>query len=118
MPEPQAKRKTTVKEQKNTNLNSSDDDDTIEKASSTDSESNLNTENQSEAEDADDSLNVRIDTFENEPKESERESTKGHVTLLKMLPREEVQLLQNLQSTLEKKAAEKKSKTRKKATGI
>ena len=49
-------------------MNSSDDDDTIEKASSTDSESNLNTENQSEAEDANDSLNVRNDTSENEAK--------------------------------------------------
>ena len=105
--EPQAKRKTTVKEQKNTDLNSSDNDDTIEKASSTDSGSNLNTKNQSETEAASDSLNVRNDTSENEAKELERESTKGQVTLLTMVAREEVQLLQNLQSTLEKKQQKK-----------
>ena len=53
-PEPQAKRKTTSKEQKNSDLNSSDDGDIIEIESATDSESNLNTENQSEAEEAND----------------------------------------------------------------
>ena len=44
-PKPQAKRKTTIKKQKNSDLNSSDDGDIIEIESSTDSESNLNTEN-------------------------------------------------------------------------
>ena len=76
-PEPQAKRKTTIKEQKNSNLNSPDDGDIIEIESSTDSESNLNTENQSEAEDANDSLNVTNETSENEAKESEQETSKG-----------------------------------------
>ena len=38
-PEPQAKRKTTIKKQKNSNLNSSDDGDITEKESSTDSKS-------------------------------------------------------------------------------
>ena len=76
-PEPQAKRKTTSKEQKNSNLNSSDDGDIIEIESSTDSESNLITENQSEAEDASDSLNVTNETPENEAKESEQETSKG-----------------------------------------
>ena len=70
-PVPQAKRKTTIKEQKNSDLKSSDDGYIIEIESSTDSESNLNTENQSEAEDANDSLNVTNETSENEPKESE-----------------------------------------------
>ena len=69
-PETPAKRKTTIKEQKNSNLNSSDDGDIIEIESSTDSESNLNTENQSEAEDANDSINVTKETSENEAKES------------------------------------------------
>ena len=76
-PELQGKRKTTIKEQKNTNLNSSHDDDIIEIESSTDSESNLNKENQSEAEDASNSLNVTNDTSENEAKESEQETSKG-----------------------------------------
>ena len=76
-PEPQAKRKTTSKEQKNSDLNSSDDGDIIETESSTDSESNVNTENQSEAEDANDSLNVTNETSENEAKESEQETSKG-----------------------------------------
>ena len=76
-PEPQAKRKTTIKEQKNSDLNSSDDGDIIEIESSTDSESNLNTENQSEAEDANDSLNVTNETSENEAKESDQETSKG-----------------------------------------
>ena len=76
-PEPQAKRKTTIKEQKNSDLNSSDDGDIIEIESSTDSESNLNTENQSGAEDANDSLNVTNETSENEAKESEQENSKG-----------------------------------------
>ena len=76
-PELQEKRKTTVKEQKNSDLNSSHDDDIIEIESSTDSESNLNKENQSEAEDASDSLNVTNDTSENEAKESEQETSKG-----------------------------------------
>ena len=76
-PEPQAKRKTTIKVQKNSDLNSSDDGDIIEIESSTDSESNLNTENQSEAKDANDSLNVTNETSENEAKESEQENSKG-----------------------------------------
>ena len=76
-PEPQAKRKTTSKERKNSNLNSSDDGDIIEIESSTDSESNLITENQSEAEDASDSLNVTNETPENEAKESEQETSKA-----------------------------------------
>ena len=75
-PGPQAKRKTTSKEQKNSDLNSSDDGDIIEIESSTDSESNLNTENQSEAEDANDSLNVTNETSEIEAKESEQETSK------------------------------------------
>ena len=61
-PEPQAKRKTTINEQKNSDLNSSNDSDIIEIESSTDSESNLNTENQCEVEDANDSLNVTNET--------------------------------------------------------
>ena len=76
-PEPQAKRKTTIKEQKNSDLNSSDDGDIIEIESSTHSESNQNTENQPEAEDANDSLNVTIEASENESKESEQETCKG-----------------------------------------
>ena len=76
-PEPQAKRKTTIKEQKNSDLNSSDDGDIIEIESLADSENNLNTENQSEAEDANDSLNVTNETSENEAKESEQETSKG-----------------------------------------
>ena len=76
-PEPQAKRKITCKEQKNSDLNSSDDSDIIEIESSTENESNLNTENQSEAEDANDSLNVTNETSENEAKESEQETSKG-----------------------------------------
>ena len=76
-PEPQAKRKTTIKEQKNSDLNSADDGDIIELESSTDSESNLNTENHSEAEDANDSLNVTNETSENEAKESEQETCEG-----------------------------------------
>ena len=76
-PEPQAKRKTTIREQKNSDLNSSDDGDIIEIESSTGSESNLNTENQSEAEDANDSLNVTNETSENKAKESEQETSKG-----------------------------------------
>ena len=76
-PEPQAKQKTTIKEQKNSDLNSSDDGDKIEIESSADSESNLNTENQSEAEDANDSINVTNETSENEANESEQETSKG-----------------------------------------
>ena len=76
-PEPQAKRKTTIKEQQNSNLNSSDDGDIIEIESSTDSESNLITDNQSGAEDANDSLNVINETSEKEAKESEQETSKG-----------------------------------------
>ena len=71
-PEPQAKRKTTIKEQKNTNWNSSNDGDIIEIESSTDTESN-----QSEAEDAIDSQTATNDTSENEAKESEQETSKG-----------------------------------------
>ena len=56
-------------------MNSSDDGDIIEIESSTDSESNLNKENQSEAEDANDSLNVTIETSENEA--TEQETPKG-----------------------------------------
>ena len=74
---PQAKRKTTVKEQKYTDLNNSDNDDINEIQSSTDSESNLNTETQSEAEVANDSLNVTNDTSDNEAKESEQQTSKG-----------------------------------------
>ena len=74
---PQAKRKTKVKEQKNTDLNSSDEDDIIETQSSTDSESNLNTENQSEAEDTNSPLNVTNDTSENGAKETEQQTSKG-----------------------------------------
>ena len=76
-PEPQAKRKTTIKEQKNSDLNSSDDGDIIEIESSTDSESNLNTEYQSEAENAKNSVNVTNETSENEARESEQETSKG-----------------------------------------
>ena len=76
-PEPQAKRKTTIKEQKNSDLKSSDHGDIIEIESSTDSEGNLNTENQSEAEDANDSLNVTNETSEKEAKESAQETSKG-----------------------------------------
>ena len=76
-PEPQAKRKTTSKEQKNSDLHSSDDGDIIAIESSTDSESNINTENQSEAEDANDSLNVANETSENEAKKSEQGTSKG-----------------------------------------
>ena len=76
-PEPQPKRKTANKKQKNRILNSSEDGDIIEIESSTDSESNLNTENQSEAEDANDSLNVTNETSENEAKESEQDFSKG-----------------------------------------
>ena len=76
-PEPQANRKTTIKEQKNTELNSSDDDDINEIESSAVIESNLNTENQSEAEDDIDSINVTNDTSENEAKESEHKTSKG-----------------------------------------
>ena len=76
-PEPQAKRKTTIKEQKNSDLNSSDDGDIIQIESSTDSESNLNTKNQSEAEDANDSLNITNETSEKEAKELEQEPSKG-----------------------------------------
>ena len=75
--EPQAKRKTTIKEQKNKDSNSSDDGDIIEIESSTDSESNLNKENQSEAQDANDSLIVTNETSENEAKKSEQETSKG-----------------------------------------
>ena len=59
-------------------MSSSDDGDIIEIESSADTESNLNTENQSQAEDAIDSLNVTNDTSENEAKESEQETSKGH----------------------------------------
>ena len=72
-PEPQAERKTTVNEQKNTNL-SSDYDDISEKESSTDSGSNLNTENQS---DAKNSLNVTNGMSENETKESKQKILEG-----------------------------------------
>ena len=75
-PEPQAKGKRAIKEQKKTNLNSSDDGDIIEIESSTDTESNPNTENESETEDYIDSLNVTNGTSENEAKESERETSK------------------------------------------
>ena len=68
-PEPQAKRKTTIKEQKNSDLNSPDDGDIIEIESSTDCESNLNTENLN-------TLNVANETSENEAKESEQETSK------------------------------------------
>ena len=44
-PEPQAKRKTTVKEQRNNDLNSADDEDIIEMETSIDSETMLYTEN-------------------------------------------------------------------------
>ena len=76
-PEPEAKRKTTVKNQKDIALNSSSDNDIHEIESSTDIESNLNPENQSDAEDANDSLYFTNDTSENEAKESERETSKG-----------------------------------------
>ena len=59
-------------------MNSSDDDDVIEIESFTDSESNLKAENQSEAEDANDSINVTNDTSDNQTKESEQETFKGH----------------------------------------
>ena len=65
--------------------------------SSTDSESNLNTEDQSEAESANDSLNATNDTS---GKEAKKKSTS--VTGRRRqtnLPREEVQLRRNLQST-------------------
>ena len=77
MPEPQAKRKTNVREQKNTDFNSSDDGDIIEIESSTDSEIKLNTETQSEAEDANESINVTNVMSESEVKESEQETSKG-----------------------------------------
>ena len=73
-PEPQAERKATVKEQKNTNLNSSDYDYKSEKESSTDSGSNLNTENQS---DSKNSLNVTNGMSENEAKESKQKILEG-----------------------------------------
>ena len=72
-PEPQSKRKTTVKEQKNTDLNSSDIDDIKGIESSTDCESNLNTENQSEAENANNSVNAKNELSEKEAEESQRE---------------------------------------------
>ena len=81
-PEPQRKRKTTIKEQKNTDLNSSDDGDINEIELSTDTESNLNTQNQTQAEDAIDSLNVKNDTSENEAKESEQENSKVQEKIL------------------------------------
>ena len=108
-PEPQAKRNAIVNERKNINLNSSNNDDIIEKESSRDSESNLNQENRSETEDATDSLNITNDTSGNDAKESAHE--KGIRT-----PKEEVQLLRYLQSTLKKTAETKNYKTRKKAT--
>ena len=117
MPEPQAKRKTTLKEQKNSDLNSSDDDDMIKIESSTDSESNLNTENQSEAEDANDSLNVTNETSESEAKESEQETSKGK-TRQKIFPRVEVQLHQKLPSTVKKNQQKQKFQNQKQATGI
>ena len=77
-PEPQAKRKTTVKGQKNTDLNSSGDDERIEIEPFTDSERNQNTEDQSKAQGANDSLNDTNDMSENEAKELEQETSKGH----------------------------------------
>ena len=77
MPEPQANRKTTIKEQKNTEWNSSDDGDINKIESSAVIESNPNTENQSEAEDDIGSINVTNDTSENEAKESEHKTSKG-----------------------------------------
>ena len=69
--------KKTDKEPKNINWNSSDDNDLIGIDSSTDSKRNLNTENQSETEDANDSINVSIDTSENEAKKPEQGSPKS-----------------------------------------
>ena len=113
-PEPQAKRKTTSKEQKNSYLNSSDDGDITEIESSTDSESNLNTENQSEAEDANDSLNVTNETSEKEVQESEQETSKGK-RRHKMFPREELQLHQKLPSTLKKTQQKQKFQNQRKS---
>ena len=75
--EPQAKQKTTVKEERNISLDSSEDNDIIEIESSADSESNLNSENQSAADVVKNSLNHKNDTVENGTKESEQETLKG-----------------------------------------
>ena len=111
--EPQAKRKSTTKEQNNSNLNSSDDGDIIEIESSTDSESYLNTENQSEAEDANDSLNVTNETSENE--EKRQETSKGQEKA-QNVPEGGVATSTKATEYTEKKTAE--TKTREKATGI
>ena len=117
-PEPQAKRKTTIKEQKNSNLKSSDDGDIIEKESSTDSESNLNTENQSEAEDANDSLNVTNEMSENEAKKSAQESSKRQEKAQNVPEGGSVSSSKATEYTEKKTSRNKNSKTRKKATGI
>ena len=96
-------------------MNSSDDDEIIEVESSTDNESNLSTENQSDAEM--DLLNITKDTSENEAKNQRKKPLKGK-RRPKMLPWEEVQLHQNIQSTLEKNSRNKNNKTRKKTTEI
>ena len=117
-PEPQAKRKTTIKVQKNSDLNSSDDSDIIGIESSTDSESNLNTENQSEAEDANVSLNVTNETSENEAKESEQETSKGQEKA-ENVPERGGATSSKATEYIEKKTSRNKIyKTRKKATGI
>ena len=113
-PEPRAKRKTTIKEQKNSDLNSSDDGDIIEIESSTDSESNLNTENQSEAEDANDSLNVTNETPENEAKESEQEISKGQEKAQKVPEGGGATSSKATEYTEKKTSRNKNSKTREK----
>ena len=88
-------------------MNSSDDGDIIEIESSTDNESNLNTENQPEAEHAIDSQTVTMTCLRMKLKNQSKKTLKRK-RRHKMLPWEEVQLHQNVQSTLEKKAAETK----------
>ena len=117
-PEPQAKRKTIIKEQKNSELNSSHDSDITEIDSSTDSESNLNTENQSEAEDANDSINVTNETSENEAKESEQETSKGQEKAQNLPEGGDATSSKATEYTEKKTSRNKKSKTRKKATRI
>ena len=108
-PEPQAKRKTASKEQKNSDLNSSNDGDIIEVESSTDSESNLNIENQSEAEDANDLLNVT---------ESEQETSKGQEKAQNVPEGGGATSSKATEYTEKKTSRNKNSKARKKATGI
>ena len=114
-PEPPAKRKKTIKEQKNTDLNSSDDCDIIEIESSTDAESNLNTENQSEAEDDIDSLSVTNDSSENEAKESEQQTSKGQKKA-RNVAKGGGETPSKPTEYNEKKRKKKYSKTRRKAT--